>query len=242
MTDDDIVPVEWAELDRRVEPDGRLLTLHRRGEQYEIRIDGRPVVQSGERSERALAELALAPLTGRDDLTVLLAGLGVGRILRALLDSPAVRRVDVIEGSAAIAEWAAGPLAGLNRDALQDPRVHLHQKELSLVLKAHQQTGQEGWLALILDLDEGPALLWHSGNAVYYTEAGIDRLTEALRPGGVLGLWSPAREPELARLLHCRLQNVAEVAVPVEVEGQNRLEYVYRGRRPAPSPNPGRAN
>ena len=32
------------------------------------------------------------------------------------------------------------------------------------------------------------------------------------------------------------LQNVAEMAVPVEPDGQSNLDYIYRGRRKAPPP------
>jgi hypothetical protein len=56
-----------------------------------------------------------------------------------------------------------------------------------------------------------------------------------LRPGGVLGLWSAAREPELLQRMHARMKNVAEIVVPVDVDDGSSLDYVYRGRRP---PNP----
>jgi spermidine synthase len=229
-------------IDRRVE-DGALVELVRRGDAFDVVLDGRRVMRSdARRAEQQLVELALAPLGQRDDITVLLAGLGMGFTLRALLDAPGVKRVDVVEGSRAVLDWEARHFAGLNGDAVHDPRVEVHAMELAAFLKsvragavARPGAVGEGWLALVLDLDEGPRSLARAGNAAFYDDDGIARLEEALRPGGVLAMWSGSREPELMRRLHARLTNVAEVVVPVEVEGQASLDYVYRGRR---RPNP----
>ena len=92
------------------------------------------------------------------------------------------------------------------------------------------------WLALVLDMDEGPAQVARPGNATFYEDEGLERIEAVLRPGGVLALWSAAREPALLQRMHARLKNVAEIVVPVELEdGRPNLDYVYRGRRP---PNP----
>jgi spermidine synthase len=229
-------------VDTRVEDDGATLELQRRGDAYDVMLDGRRVIASdARRAERQLVELALAPLRDRDDVTLLLAGLGMGFTLRAALDAPNVRRVDVVESSAAMLEWEARHFAQLNGDALRDARVTLHRVELATFLKqirlgAAQNVPPDGWLAIVLDLDEGPARPWRRGNEAFFTDEGLERLEMALRPGGVLALWSAAREPELARRMHARLQNVAEIAVPVEAEGAG-LDYVYRGRKHAPPPS-----
>lgn len=227
-------------LETRVE-ETATIELVRRGEALDVRVDGRRVMSSDQRrAEKSLVELTLAPLGQRDDVTVLLAGLGMGFTLRALLDWPMVKRVDVVESSRAVIEWEARHFAGLNGDVLKDPRVKLHATDLAAFLKA-VRIGVEplpegnGWLALVLDLDEGPAQVWRAGNESFYSDEGIERLEAALRPGGVLATWSGQREPELVKRMHARLQNVAEVAVPIDVEGQGGLDYVYRGRRP---PNP----
>ena len=229
-------------LDRRVE-DGAVIELVRRGEALDVLLDGRRVMRSdARRGEQSLVELTLAPLGQRDDVTVVLAGMGMGFTLRALLDRPNVKRVDVVEGSPAMIEWEARHFAGLNGDALKDPRVNLHAMDLGAFLKSVrggsiEKPGASGeaWLALVLDVDEGPGALWRAGNAGFYGDDGLAQLEEALRPGGVLALWSAVREPALLQLMHARLKNVAEVVVPVDVEDKSSLDYVYRGRRP---PNP----
>lgn len=223
-------------LDRRVE-DGALLELVRRGEALDVLVDSRRVLRSdARRGEQQLVDLLRAPLGQRDDVTLVLGGLGMGFTLRALLDAPGVQRIDVVEGSPAMREWEARHFAGLNGDALKDPRVRLHGVDFGTFVKA-LRTGDierpagDGWLGLLLDFDEGPQRLWRAANDALYDDDGVERLESVLRPGGVLTLWSATREPALLQRLHARFKNVAEVVVPVELDGAPALDYVYRGRR-----------
>jgi spermidine synthase len=234
-------------LDTKVE-DGVTLELHRRGEHYEVRVDGRPMVASDQRrAEQPLVELALAPLRQRDDLVVLVAGLGMGYTVRQVLNTPGVQRVDVVEASPAMIEWEKRYFAQLSGDVLNDPRVKLHPAEFgafskSFRLGAQQNVPPEGWFAIVLDVDQGPSSLVRPANLKFYEDAGLENLEQLLRPGGVLALWSTQRETELMRRLAARLQNVAEVATPVELGDTMNLDYVYRGRRPAPPPDPAKKN
>jgi spermidine synthase len=236
-----------ADLIERRDEEGRAVELYRRGEAYDLLLEGRRVSSDQRRSESALVELTMAPLSGRDDVSVLVAGLGMGFLLRAVLDTPGVRKVDVVEGSPAVIEWSERYFAAFNGDVLKDTRVTLHRAEFGAFVRqirlgaAPAGVPAEGWMAVILDLDEGPSAPSRGGNARFYTDEGLESLEVLLRPGGVLGVWSVTRETEFVRRLHGRFQNVAEVAVPVEVGDQSSLDYVYRGRRPPPPPSGDRA-
>src|SRR5258706_1754867 len=108
-------------VERQVEASGATLELQRRGEALDVVLDGRRVVSSDvRRSEQSLIELAAAPLRGRDDVTMVVAGLGIGFTVRAALDAPGVKvvRVDVVEQSQAMIDWEARHFAALNGDAL----------------------------------------------------------------------------------------------------------------------------
>lgn len=230
-------------VDRQSGADGQEMVLLRRGEAFEIQLEGQCAMASdARRSERSLVELALAPLSLRDDITVLVAGLGMGHLLRAVLDQPKVVRVDVVEMSSAVIEWNRRHFGPLNGDALLDGRVHLHHADLLGFLKQTRYSPipevEEGWLAVILDVDNGPDWLTRSANAAIYTDDGLARLETSLRHGGVLALWSAERALEFYRRMHARLANVAELAVPVEIGGRSSLDYVYRGRR-RPEPRSG---
>lgn len=225
-------------------PDGEQLVLRRAAGGYEILRDGRVAIASAERrSERELVNVGMVPLRDRQDITVLVAGLGMGYLLAALLESPRVVRVDVVEHSAAIVEWNRTFLAPLHGMApLDDPRVHVHTMGFSDYLRAVRYQAVPGlsaalegggYLAVLMDLDDGPNALSRGGNADLYTEEGLADIEEAIRPGGVIALWSAQRETELMARLHGRFQNIAEIAFPVDVPSSAGLDYLYRARRRA---------
>ena len=236
-------------IDRRVTPEGTEIALVKRGEEYEIIFDGQFLMASDcRRSEKQLAELAMAPLGQRNDVTILVAGLGMGHTLRAVLDMPGVIRVDVVEIAEAVVDWNRLYFGPLNGNALGDPRVHLHTGDLLGFLKRMRyepeslgEVVKEGWLGMLLDVDNGPSWLSRPQNEFLYTDDGLARLEASLRHGGVLAVWSAQREIELLQRMHARLVNVAELAIPVEVQGKASLDYVYRGRRP-PEKRPGGAH
>jgi hypothetical protein len=93
----------------------------------------------------------------------------------------------------------------------------------------------DGFLALLLDLDNGPSALSRPQNESLYSDDGLLDIETALRAGGVLALWSEKREPTLLPLLQSRFQNIAEIAFPVDVPGSAGLDYLYRARKRAPA-------
>lgn len=224
-------------------PDGETLTLRRAQGGFEILADGRVIMQSAlRRSERELVNVGMVPLRDRTDITVLLGGLGMGYCLAALLESPRVVRVDVVEHSTPIVNWNSTHLSVLHREPpLADRRVHLHNQGFSEFLRAMRykavpglELEGEGFLAVLLDLDDGPSAVGRPQNAALYSDEGLEDIEGSLRPGGVLALWSSQREVELLSRLQARFQNLAEIAVPVDVPGSAGLDYLYRARKRAP--------
>jgi spermidine synthase len=209
--------------------------LERRGSRWDIAVDGQLVMSTaGPRIETEIADLAITPWGARDDLTVLVAGLGMGLLVRALLDRPHIRHVDVVEISATISAWAAGPLAPLNGGALGDKRVRVLAREACAYLREPDaDTGARpgGWSILALDTDDWPRLLSRPENVDFYHEEGLVVLETSLRPGGVFVTHTSRRDDELEARLRQRFQSVARVAVPVEDHGESKVHYVYRGRR-----------
>lgn len=224
-------------------PDGETLELRRVKDGFVITANGRVIIDSAlRRSERELINVGMVPLRDRQDITVLLAGLGMGHTLAALLESPRVIRVDVVEHSSAIIDWNRSHLGTLHKASpLDDPRVHVHNMSLDKYLRALRYKSLpdvkiegDGYLAVILDLDEGPSQLLRPKNADLYSDDGLQDLEEALRPGGVLALWSAQRETDLMERLKGRYQNIAEIVVPVDIPMSAGLDYIYRARRRPP--------
>lgn len=217
---------EWSEIARERAPDGVTLTLHRRAAEYEIRAGGRVLMTSREhRSEVALAEFGCRGLGDRDGARVLVGGLGMGFTLRAALDRlPASARVTVAEIVPAVAAWNRGALAALAGRPLDDPRVDLRIADVGAVIG----DGATRHDAVLLDVDNGPQGLTRPANHALYTVPGLTAARRALRPGGVLAVWSATRHADFERRL-------GRAGFTCQVEATDARAVVYLART-APSP------
>ena len=195
--------IDYREIDRELTPLGELVLRHYRAatgeEGYEILIDGAFLMAShGSHAERAMAGLAHARLDpGTGGLIVLVGGLGAGHTLRAALDLPRVERVIVAEIGAKVVEWNRRYFAEPNGRSVDDPRVEIRIADLADVIDANPETFD----LMLLDVDNGPGWLAAPGNAGLYTSDGVTRCRRALRPGGVLAIWSPQPNPDFEATL-----------------------------------------
>ena len=169
-------------------PDGALLALTRRGDEYIILADGKPLMSSRMHgSEEALATLACARARTLDEPSVLVGGLGMGFTLRATLDLlPPDATVVVAELVPAVVEWNRGPLGPLAKHPLKDTRVRVEVGDVAAVLRS----SRERFDAVLLDVDNGPAAFTSSGNDALYDDRGLAAARAALKSGGVLAVWS----------------------------------------------------
>jgi spermidine synthase len=229
------VDIESVEIDREETPLGRLsLRRYRTSEGengYEILLDGHFMMAShGSHSERLMAPLAAARLKtpGTAGLRVLVGGLGAGHTLRAALDLPNVERVTVAEIGKTVVEWNRRYFGTSNGRAVDDPRVVI---QVTDVLECLSTPGQNFDMVL-LDVDNGPGWLATPGNRRLYDRHGLEACREALRPGGVLAVWSPQRNP----FLECDLGAVLGEWERVDTTAWARAEgeppcIIYLARR-----------
>jgi spermidine synthase len=118
---------------------------------------------------------------------VLVGGLGMGYTLRAALDHlPADASVVVTELIPAVVEWNRGPLGPLADHPLRDQRVQIETGDVIGTLR----TGTGRFDAVLLDVDNGPDAFTESSNASIYNDRGIASIRAALKPGGVVAVWS----------------------------------------------------
>jgi len=180
--------------DQAAAPDGTPLTLHEHDGAFTIRVGGVELMSSRQHhSEERLAELACAAIVSRQRARVLVGGLGMGftlrRCLACLADDAAVVVAELVP---AVIQWNREPAFGLAADALADPRVTVHEGDVTDVL--WNDVGR--FDAVILDVDNGAAGLVAAGNDRLYSARGLERARGGLRPGGVLAVWSTADDPE----------------------------------------------
>jgi spermidine synthase len=206
--------IPWVHLDSGEIPGEREpIRLMRRGDEYSIRVGPTELMNSRlAGSEKALAVAACARLSDRPRARLLIGGLGMGFTLRAALDALGPEaQVVVAELVPAVLAWARGPLAHLVAAALDDPRVELRQDDVGRVI---QQQGPGGCDAILLDVDNGPEGLTRVQNDRLYDVWGLRRARFALRPRGILGVWSGGPDRRFkARLQNCGFA-VEEMRVP----------------------------
>lgn len=178
-------------------------------------------------TEEALATEALARLPHRP-LDLVIGGLGLGYTGLAVLRDPRVRRLTVIELHHALADWIRAGLVPAARGLLDDPRVEL---DIADVLDAVPALPPHHVDAVLLDVDNGPAFLVHPGNVGVYARPFLAAAVRALRPDGVLAIWSADPSPDLALLIEQVCGRCQEVLLPVARDG-HRFEYaLYLGSR-----------
>jgi spermidine synthase len=178
---------------------GEELRLMRRGAEFAIML-GRTELMNSRRSgsEKALATMSCAKLRDRQRAHLLIGGLGMGFTLRAALaELGAGARITVAELVPSVVAWARGPLAEIFGDSLIDPRVDIREGDVGGLIKS----ARSAYDAILLDVDNGPEGLTSSANDALYDLKGLSAARTALRPGGVLAVWSSGTDKSFTQRL-----------------------------------------
>jgi len=186
----------WILLDSTQVPgNGGELRLYQRGDEFSIKIVGRGELMNSRvhGSEDALAELTCARLVGKSNPRLLIGGLGMGFTLAAALQHVGEQgQVVVAELVPAVVTWNSGPLGEHAGYPIKDPRVTVREGDVARIIKDEQRA----YDAILLDVDNGPEGLTRKKNDWLYSMNGLIAAYEALRPQGVLAVWSagPAQD------------------------------------------------
>jgi spermidine synthase len=216
-------------IDTAAVPGGEDLRLFRRGDDYMIVLDRNELMNSRmSGSEEALATMACERLDSPAP-RLLIGGYGMGFTLRAALGVlPADARVTVAELVPEIIAWARGPMAALTAGGLDDPRVHLAMGDVARAI----EIARSDYDAILLDVDNGPDGLTRAGNDGLYSARGLASAKLALRPGGILAVWSAAPDTAFARRLRNAGFDTDEVAVRARSNGKGARHVIWLARKP----------
>ncbi|OYX62314.1 MAG: spermidine synthase [Novosphingobium sp. 32-60-15] len=214
-------------------PGGEELRLYRHDRDFMIVLDRNELMSSRlSGSEIALADQSLARISGAQRPAVLIGGYGMGFTLRAALAKlPKDAHVTVAELVPEIIEWARGPMQELAAGCLDDPRVRLVMTDVADVIRANGlNVGGTGYDAILLDVDNGPDGLVRAANNQLYSTRGLRAARSALRPGGVLAIWSAAKDPNFTvRLKHVGF-DVEEIEVRARSNGKGAKHVIWFAR------------
>lgn len=204
-------------------PGGPEMKLYSRGADHMILVERDELMStrmSG--SEEALATLTAERLGNRPKQRWLIGGYGMGFTLRAALASlPEDAHITVAELVPEIIDWARGPMAALTAGCLDDKRVTIALGDVA------DQIAKGGWDAILLDVDNGPDALVRAANDGLYGAGGLAAARHALRPGGLLAIWSAAPDPRFTKALQAARFRTEEVAVRARQNGKGPRHVIW---------------
>lgn len=226
--------IPWLVLDTAPIPgDEGQLRLLQRGTEFSIQLGHNELMNSRlSGSEKALATLAVERVGGRAGARFLIGGIGMGFTLRAALD--ALRpdaAIVVAELVPNVAEWVRGPLSALSANALDDTRVDLRIGDVVGAIRS----ATAAYDAILLDVDNGPDGLTRAANDRLYDGAGLGAAMTALRPGGVLAVWSAHPDRTFTQRLRRGGFAVEEVPVRTNVTSGAR-HTIWLAMKPGRAP------
>lgn len=227
--------MEYVEIARAESERGELVLRERRPEgaptSLELRANGIFVMDTLETStERALASAALELVA--DPRAVVVGGLGLGYTMHEVLADSRVEKCAVVEIEQALVDWMRDGTIPHGPALLADERVVVVVADIAAALAEARPATYD---LVLLDVDNGPGHLVHDANAALYDAASLSAARAALRPGGVLVIWSADEAPELEARMHEVFGNAE--ARPFEVLLQDRDEHywLYVSRVPSPT-------
>jgi spermidine synthase len=204
-------------------PGGGELRLFAEGEHFSIKIAGAGDLMSTRMhgSEDALARISCERLRAIDSPRVLIGGLGMGFTLAAALAQLGDgAKLVVAELVPRVVDWNKGALGRHAGYPLNDARVEVRESDVAAVIRAERSSLD----AILLDVDNGPGGLTQVGNDWLYASTGLAASMAALRPAGVLAIWSAHADVKFSQ----RLRQCGFVVdeVPVRAHGNKGARHL----------------
>jgi len=229
--------IPWTQLASADIPDGGgELRLKQRGQEFSIMLGTTELMNSRlSGSEKALATLSCDRIKNHPAPHVLIGGLGMGFTLRATqAELGPDARITVAELVPAVVEWARGPMAAVYGNSLDDPRLSIIETDVGRLIRS----ARGSYDAMLLDVDNGPEGLTRKSNDSLYNFSGLRAARTALRPGGVLAVWSSAPDHDFTWRLREVGFAVEEVRVRANGSGGGARHIIWVAVNPGGSTQP----
>lgn len=222
--------VFYEHLGSAIVPGGVEIRLYKHEQDYSILLPDDELMSTRMRaSEDLLATQSLARISHCPAPRMLIGGYGMGFTLRAALAAggPGLE-VTVAEIVPEIIDWARGPMAAITAGCLDDARVSIHLGDVGATIGA----AYEYFDTILLDVDNGPDGVVRRDNDGLYSAAGLARAFRALRPKGVLAVWSAKDDAGFTRRLKRAGFAVEKVNAKSKADGTGPRHLIWFARRP----------
>ncbi|MEM9157734.1 MAG: spermidine synthase [Verrucomicrobiota bacterium] len=224
--------LDFEELDYRPTPIGDLMLRRRRMPQipdtdiYEVKLGEYFLMTSlFHEAEDQLAKLGLAALKDRDNLDVVVGGLGLGYTAVAALEDQRISSLIVVDYLEGVIEWHEKHLVPTAKTLTDDPRCRFIHADFFALSRETSKSFDPSYPenkhdAILLDIDHTPTNVLKQTNKRFYTAEGLEELKQHLKPGGVFALWADL-DPDPKFTKH--LQNIFATAQAHTIEFPNPI-------------------
>ena len=202
------------------------MQLYQSGDLFSIKIPGRGDLMNSRvhGSERALADLACEKLGNNKKPRLLIGGLGRGFTLAAALKAIGPDgEVVVAELVPEVVTWNRTLIGAPSGDPLNDKRSHVAIGDVADIIRQEPA----GFDAILMDVDNGPEALVRRENDWLYSFAGLRTTRAALRPRGVLAVWSSSPDRAFSKRLRQAGFDVREHVVRPHRAGKGPRHHIW---------------
>jgi spermidine synthase len=177
-------------------------------------------------SEQALADLACAKFGSNSNSRLLIGGLGMGFTLATALKAigPAAEVV-VAELVPEVVDWNRTLIGAPAGNPLDDDRCRVYVGDVADLIRREPA----GFDAILMDVDNGPEALVRRDNNWLYSTLGLATTRTALRPRGVLAVWSSSPDRAFSKRLRQAGFNVSEHIVRPHRAGKGPRHHIWIG-------------
>ena len=210
----------------RIPDTGKSLLLYAHKDKFSMVIPGRGELMNSRvhGSEKALAELACARMGKPTTPRLLVGGLGMGFTQAAALATVgADAEVVVAELVPEVVDWNRELIGEPAGHPLKDPRSTVFIGDVADLLRAEPG----GFNAILLDVDNGPQAMIRRENDWLYSLEGLAVARAALRPEGVLAVWSAGPDTQFNTRLHRAGFRAEQVIVRPHRAGKGARHYIW---------------
>ena len=209
-------------VDQASSPRRELSLYEIEGSSFELTYDGLLLRASSDEITSRLAIETMLDLVGdRNQIDLLIGGLGFGGALARALEERDLRTVKVVEAENRIPEWGRTHF-GLS-DALDDPRTEMVVGAFEAFVRANP----ESYHGILIDVDRSPSRPVVDDSRRVYSLSTLDLLARHLRSDGVLAVCLDEEDKAYRRAL---AEVFSEVGSRPVVEDDAPRRMIYFGR------------
>lgn len=200
----------------------------------ELRVNGVFVMDSVQTSsEVTLARTALAMV--ERPRQVLVGGLGLGFTAHEVLADHRVQHVLVAEMEESLVRWFRDGTIPYGPAYLADSRLAVSVADVGMVVA---EAAPGTFDVILLDVDNGPDFLVHPQNAWLYEQEFLGLALRAMRPGGLLGVWSSKESQHLAAAMRAVFGAAETRTCPVVLQGNEDTYWLHSARHQGDATSP----